>query len=145
VAAGPYWSFGLRADGTMWFWGDGCDDEGLGHGSAPAKVGTDTDWRSIDAGSSYEGYPLIIATKTDGTLWRAERVWPNPPGVGQVGDDAGWASAERWGVSTAVGTKTNGTLWTWAVNNDTFTQVGTSNKWVAVTSGTGFTLAIARP
>ncbi len=46
----------LKADGSLWAWGNGV--------SVPTKVGTDNDWAAVSAGATH-----TVALKTDGTLW----------------------------------------------------------------------------
>ena len=53
VAAGYYHSLGLKADGSLWAWGDNVFGQ-LGLGSAdtaphptPVQVGTETNWLAV--------------------------------------------------------------------------------------------------
>lgn len=56
VATGDLFSFGLKADGTLWTWGiNDLGQLGLGdivHRSSPAQVGALTDWISLSIGGS---------------------------------------------------------------------------------------------
>ena len=63
ASAGPYWSIGKKADGSIWAWGDigGTADPYV---RVPTRVGTDNDWLSAVAGSDYS-----LAVKTDGRVF----------------------------------------------------------------------------
>ncbi len=69
VAAGENYTLALRADGTVWAWGD--DEHGqLGNGqaggmvAAPVQVAALSDVTSLAAGSDHG-----LALKSDGTVW----------------------------------------------------------------------------
>ncbi|RAK66188.1 hypothetical protein [Hymenobacter edaphi] len=69
VAAGAAYTLAVRADGTLWAWGQNKDGQlGMGYTSSveqhPKQVGTATDWKSVAASNTYSA-----AIKTDGTLW----------------------------------------------------------------------------
>jgi len=86
VCAANAHSVGLQSDGTLWTWGTAGSGR-LGNGTTtpnvlvPTRVGTDSDWVYINAGSASDH---TFAIKADGTLW----AW----GVGTTG---------RLGVGTA--------------------------------------------
>ncbi len=67
IAGTSYGRFGIKADGTLWSWGDNDWGQlGLGHTNAvnsPTQVGTSTDWVQI-AGGGYHAAGI----KADGTL-----------------------------------------------------------------------------
>jgi alpha-tubulin suppressor-like RCC1 family protein len=68
VAVGDYHMAALRADGTLWTWGDNVHGP-LGNNSQrssrlPQQVGTATNWRQVSAGGQH-----TMALRTDGTLW----------------------------------------------------------------------------
>ena len=69
VVCGPYATFALKSNGTLW--GAGDDSYGqLGIGStvnyrnAFTQVGTENNWSQVSAGNGY-----TIGLKTNGTLW----------------------------------------------------------------------------
>jgi len=80
VAAGMYHSLALKADGTVWSWGD--DDYGQsGNGTTtwrvvPVQVSSLTDGIAVSGGGHYS-----LALKSDGTVW----TWGNNR-YGQLGD-----------------------------------------------------------
>ena len=120
--------YGIKSDGTMWTWGDneygllGNDLPTGNNRSSPTQIGGTT-WKA-----AYGGRNLVIASKTDGTLWN----WGSNPegGLGQ-NDRTQYSSPKQIGTETTwVGTyamigcgegsqaaiKTDGTLWTWGQN-----------------------------
>lgn len=92
VAAGANSTVGVQVDGTLWSWGGAANGQ-LGDGttanrSSPKRVvGTDSNWRSVAAGTDFN-----LALKNDGTLWGwglnangqvgvgSRRISPYPPG-----------------------------------------------------------------
>ncbi|MFH1230934.1 MAG: fibronectin type III domain-containing protein [Planctomycetota bacterium] len=72
IAAGYYHTGALKTNGSLWAWGR--NDFGqlgtlVNYGTytenpTPIRIGTDTNWQSIDAGSYH-----TLALKTDGSLW----------------------------------------------------------------------------
>lgn len=161
VSAGSNHSLGIKADGTLWAWGD--NDYGqLGNGTntatnVPTQIGTSTNWQKIAAGLEYS-----LAIKTDGTLWAWGFNWTGQLGDGtttnkniptQIGSETNWVSVAA-GENHAIAVKANGTLWTWGNNSDSQlgdgtittkivpTQIGTATNWQSVAAGTRFSLAI---
>ena len=66
-------TFGIKEDGTLWSWG--WNDQGrLGlNQSTPTKISSPTqipgtNWQAVKA-QGYNGDSVVMATKTDGTLW----------------------------------------------------------------------------
>jgi alpha-tubulin suppressor-like RCC1 family protein len=68
TAAGSNFGLAIKADGSLWAWGDneyGQLGTGMGPGQLrPTRVGTDTDWVQVVAGSLHG-----LARKADGTVW----------------------------------------------------------------------------
>ncbi|WP_027390899.1 LamG-like jellyroll fold domain-containing protein [Chrysiogenes arsenatis] len=126
VAAGSSFSAALRADGSLWTWGEGIYGQ-LGHGDSatlgtPRRVGIESSWTAITAGNSH-----MLAQQADNTLWG----WGNGAD-GQIGngnfdyavlspvivfdsDDTGWMHAEA-SSAASFGVKQDGTMWAWGYN-----------------------------
>ena len=137
VSAGYGDSFALRADGTLWAWGNNQDfggNLGLGLGGrvtvygitvprdrwSPTRVGHADDWAGV-----FAGFQHAVATKEDGSLWG----WGanfygalGPQGSTsldvvptEVGSGRDWATAAAGGdFSLAV--KEDGSLWATGIN-----------------------------
>ncbi|MBO2012489.1 T9SS type A sorting domain-containing protein [Hymenobacter negativus] len=163
LAAGYSHTVSVRADGTLWAWGDNTAGQ-LGDGSAsqrlsPVRVGTATSWTSVAAGRAH-----TAAVRADGTLW----TWGNNTygqlGTGnttpqaapvQVGTATSWVSVAA-GEYHTVAVRADGTLWTWGYNSSgqlgrgsadigahaTPVQVGTATSWTSVAAGSAHTLAV---
>jgi alpha-tubulin suppressor-like RCC1 family protein len=120
MAAGS--SLGIKSNNTLWAWGSNTDGVlGLNIPVAeirqtPVQVGALSDWAQVSVGSD-----LVIALKTNGTLWG----W-GTNNSGQVGDNAktnrsspvqigalsNWAQVAA-NVTVAGAVKTDNTLWMW--------------------------------
>jgi hypothetical protein len=162
-------TLGLRRDGSLWAWGgNGSGELGVGDfqpRTTPTRVGTDTDWMAISAGSQHS-----LAIKRDGSLW----AWGNGT-IGQlgtgfttfhstpvrIGTDSDWVAVEAGqsrpflsGAGFSVALKSDGSLWTWGENfegqlglGDTTprlrpTRVGTATTWASISAGDDFTMAL---
>jgi alpha-tubulin suppressor-like RCC1 family protein len=164
----------LRANGTLWGWGNNSDFGGnLGFGPvtrsavtlypdrwSPTRVGQAHDWSAL-----YVGYQHALAMKTDGTLWGWGANWygalgrsgstglVTPPAA--VSSDTDWATAAGGGdFSLAV--KKDGGLWASGLNvygelglGDTtnrrnLTEVGSAHDWATVSAGIAYGLAVKR-
>jgi len=161
VASRREQSLALKADGSIWAWGDNEHGQlGLGDTEArhvPTKV-SDGPWASLAIG----GQSRQAAIKSDGGLW----VWGENEYLGiDVDDDqlvpARVGTASDWAaVATAyhhtVSLKTDGSLWAWGGNwygqlgvgdyDDRVlpTQIGTDTDWVFMATWWYHTLAIKR-
>ena len=128
VSAGGSHVLALKADGTLWSWGQNPVGE-LGNGSTtsswvPTQVGTDNDWSSVAAGTNHS-----LAVKTDGSLWSwGFNVWgqlgdgttTSHDEPARVGSDTDWVSAVASQSTLAL--KSDGSLWGWGRND--FGQLG---------------------
>src|SRR5471032_1466376 len=154
VAAGEEHTVALRADGTLWAWGDNSSGQ-VGNGSlvdlhAPLQIGTST-WRAVAAGTLHS-----VAILADGALF----AWGSN-GNGQVGNGlstnataptqisktnpSNWTAISA-GAAYTVGVRTDGTLWAWGSNSDgqlgdgfgldtnTPNQIGTVTNWSSALS-----------
>ncbi|GFO68812.1 hypothetical protein GMLC_23910 [Geomonas limicola] len=161
VAAGGNFSLALKADGTLWSWGDNAAGQ-LGLGSTqpqaePVQVGTDRDWAALAAGALH-----VVALKRNGLCY----AWGDNSS-GQLGNGSLAqlnAPAPVAGIGNLVGVSAgafhtlalgaDGRNWAWGGNLDG--QLGTGNQtgslapvpaggaglgWVALEPGNQFTLA----
>jgi hypothetical protein len=99
--------FGIQADGTLW---------NLHSFADPERIGTDSDWKSIDGGSGF-----FVALKNDGTVWgwgnnHSGQLGPGPKEVTgdpvQIGAEADWAAVYA-SESSCTGVKKDGSVWKW--------------------------------
>lgn len=153
----------VKSDGTLWTWGLSANGQ-LGNGTttpdvtAPAQIGSDTDWLLVSAHAFHNH-----AIKTDGTLWSwgagaNGRLGSGGTGVRtspfQIGSDTNWLAVSAGG-SHGMALKTDGTLWTWGnaangrLGNGTTTpnvlspaQIGSDTNWSAVAAAEDFSLAL---
>ena len=162
IAAGVNHTIAVRADGTLWAWGDhghGRTGFGIvsGHISTPSRVDTATNWTSVSAGASHS-----VAIRSDGSLW----AWGNNS-QGRLGDGTtanrntpvrigtatNWASASA-GESHTVAIRSDGTLWAWGrnangqlgdgttSNRNTPVRIGAATNWAYVSAGHSHTLGL---
>ena len=130
-------AIGLKADGTLWAWGEG-EMGALGLGnyanqSTPKQIGTDTDWKQASVGASH-----TIALKNDGSLWGwgfndCDQLTSLPQNVKtptQIGTATDWV--EVFAVDRcSYGIKADGSLWAWGANdNDMLGIADTSIHYV---------------
>ncbi len=163
IATGEYHVVALKNDGTIWGWGGNnygqLGDSMLNTKFYPTQIGSDNDWKYIDAGSNH-----TMGIKNNGTLWGWGENQYGKLGNGntinkyfptQIGTDTTW-KAISLGRMHSIGIKKNGTLWAWGYNEGGITgddiistwmrssptQVGTDTNWVSVESGVyGFAFA----
>jgi alpha-tubulin suppressor-like RCC1 family protein len=162
VSAGQNFTLAIKADGTLWGWGQNGNLLGLGYFSVsenlPIQIGTANDWMTVSAGGNH-----ALAVKTNGTLWSWGSGIFGQLGNGafnsatfnvtQIGTATDWIKVSA-GSLFSVALKNNGTLWTWGRNNvgqlgnNTFidtnvpAQVGTAIDWSQIDAGGEHTLAI---
>jgi alpha-tubulin suppressor-like RCC1 family protein len=127
VAAGYSHTAALKTNGTLWFWG--IDSQGQpalpaasGQLLRPTRVGDDTNWVQITAGSAH-----YLALKNDGSIW----AWGenNDGEIGnattnsqlaptRIGSESDWARIAAGYVCNSFALKSNGTLWVWGADLD---------------------------
>ncbi|WP_051197496.1 fibronectin type III domain-containing protein [Flavobacterium soli] len=161
ISAGTTHTLGVKADGTLWAWGNNGYGQ-IGDGTLiskqlPTQIGTSSDWQEIAAGEYYS-----LAIKTNGTLWAwgnniygqlGDGTTVNKNTPVQIGTASNWQSVRAGGFHT-LAIKTNGTLWGWGKNTSgqlgdgttitkvVPTQIGTATNWQSVAVGFDFSLAI---
>jgi alpha-tubulin suppressor-like RCC1 family protein len=163
VSAGNGHTLAQKSDGSLWSWGYNNygqlgDNNPPVDRNTPAKVGSDTTWKTISA-----GFLFSLATKNDGTLWAWGDNNNGNLGIGavttavvpvQVGTDTTWSSISA-GYAHTLATKTDGTLWAWGYNGwgqlgrgadstsyNLPTPVGTDTNWLSVKTFSSHTGAL---
>lgn len=143
VVGGDGHTVALKADGTLWTWGDNYRGQ-LGNGGGtnnptPAQIQPGQIFTSVAAG---EGH--TVAVRADGTLWTWGDNASGQLGDGtterrdvpiQVGSDADFAVVAA-GMLHTLALKTDGSLWAWGGNG--FGQLGnggTTNELAPVRIG----------
>jgi alpha-tubulin suppressor-like RCC1 family protein len=111
---GASYSLAVRADGTLWAWGDNSDGQ-LGIGTfaganTPQQVGINTNWQAVAAGGRH-----TAALQADGSLW----IW-------------------GWNESGQLGNGMDGPF----DSKNTPQRIGTQTTWLAVTAGREHTVAL---
>jgi len=155
-ASGEDFTLGITSNGQLWSWGFnnfaqlGLGTQGNTVNTNKSQIGTDSDWKEVEAGMGYG-----LAIKENGTLWAWGRNSFGMLGDGtsttrkspvQIGTDTNWIKISA-GVVNTLAIKTDGTLWAWGRNNEgqigdgTFinrfapTQIGLDTDWLEITTG----------
>jgi alpha-tubulin suppressor-like RCC1 family protein len=167
VAAGDFHTLALKADGTLWAWGDNTSGQ-LGDGttisrSVPVQIddGIGGHWIAIAAGGSHS-----MALQSDGTLWtwgdNSSGQLGDPTVVG-VGGSPAFSSAPRqivnmsppttgynsnWiaiaaGLDHSLALQADGTLWAWGGNFSGQLGTGDTTDQTAPTKLPGTSLYVA--
>jgi hypothetical protein len=149
VAFSQYNVVGIRADGTLWGWGESVrlppDDTSTralgrtlyrGSPDAPVRLSTEGGWKSVVS----LGGPSFCALKSDGTLWTWGDNRFGQLGVGagassvaprQLGADSDWTQMTA-GAIRGFAIKSDRTLWTWGGPEiEPIRQVGFFSDWVS--------------
>ncbi|WP_318640234.1 T9SS type A sorting domain-containing protein [Flavobacterium ardleyense] len=162
VAPSYLFTLALKADGTIWAWGqDDNNQTGNPPSSesqlAPIQVGTATDWIDIATGTDRTAFAL----KADGTLWgwgaNAGYLLVAASSVYSLAMPTQITSVNTWvkmdvGAQHILAQKTDGTLWAWGngaargvgenvVSGITPHQVGT-DLWKSFSTGTGTSFGV---
>lgn len=162
IASGPssYHSAGIKADGTLWTWGNNANGL-LGDGTSinrarPVQIGPPgATWTDVSCGNYH-----THAIRSDGTLWG----WGSSGQIGldtydshripvQIGTASNWTTLAASSGHT-LGLRSDGTLWAWGNNsggqlgNGTQTasrtpvQIGDNTNWKAIACGEYHSLAL---
>jgi len=128
ISAGRFFSTAIKADGTLWAWGDNYYGQ-IANGNtdtqpSPTQIGTDK-WKSVYAGQNH-----IVALKSDGNVYS----WANEMGVGGFGQPGVITQKTELsgivqifaGDSFSFALKSNGELYSWGKNN--LGQLGQGNS-----------------
>src|SRR6266446_1878890 len=119
LAAGDSHTLALKADGTIWAWGENLGWQ-LGDGtrtprSTPVRSVPGNDWNQVATGLH------CLAWKKDGTLWAWGNNWAGVLGDGstnssavpvQVGSSTNWVKVWANNIES-VGLQSDGSLWAW--------------------------------
>lgn len=134
---GNYNSAAVRADGTLWLWGDNSygeiGDNTITNKSSPVQtIAAGTAWETVACGNGH-----TIALKNDGTLWS----WGNNT-YGQLGDNTvahksspvqiSHPTSLKWeyikaGSFSTFAIDTAGVLWGWGFNSKGELGIGTNS------------------
>ncbi|WP_410176164.1 RCC1 domain-containing protein [Shewanella cyperi] len=170
IRAGYSHTLALKADGTLWTWGNngyglmgqgpyGPLDNGRYESDVPVQIGSRTDWVKIAAAED-----TSYAIDSSGRLWGWGENTYGQIGDGsledrgvptQVGNDADWRDiAGGWAHTVAI--KNDGSLWGWGhntygqvgdgSNEDRLTpvRIGTDYDWQAVLAGDSHSIALKK-
>lgn len=164
-SSGEFFSLGITSDGKLWSWGFnnfaqlGLGTQGNTSNPLKSQIGTDTDWKEVEAGLEYG-----LAIKDNGTLWAwgANSFGMLGDGTGetrkspiQVGTDSNWSKVSANETFT-LALKSDGTLWAWGRNNEgqigdgTYTvravptQIGVDTDWSEISAGQRHSVAIKK-
>jgi alpha-tubulin suppressor-like RCC1 family protein/uncharacterized protein YjdB len=147
VSAGDFHSAGIRADGSLWTWGNGGNGR-LGHGTTtnlnvPTRVGSDSDWASVSGGGSHTvalrnwGGVFAWGQNSAGQLGNGTTTLSATPVM--VGGEIDWVAVASSAGDHAAALKVDGGLWIWGANGQGQVGNGTSvNQTVPLRIGTGF-------
>jgi alpha-tubulin suppressor-like RCC1 family protein len=148
ASAGRFHSLGLRANGSLWAWGNNgqgrLGDNTTTNKSSPVSVvGGITDWIQVSAGTH------SLGVRANGSLWAwgnndAGRLGDNTvvhrsSPVSVVGGFTDWIQVSA-GNQFSLGVRANGSLWAWG--NNAFGRLGdntTASKSSPVSVVGGFT------
>jgi alpha-tubulin suppressor-like RCC1 family protein len=164
VSAGDFHSLGVRANGTIWSWGNNTNGR-LGDNTSTFRlspvsiVGGFTDWIQVSAGGGHS-----LGLRANGTAWAwgvnfNGRLGDNTTTsrsspVSVVGGFTDWVQVSA-GLTHSLGLRANGTAWAWGANGNgrlgdgTTTDrsspvsiVGGFTDWIDVSAGGGHSIGV---
>jgi len=143
-----YFAIALKTTGTLWSWGSngdyGCTGQGVttGNTTTPTQIGSDNTWTDISCGGdgSYRAGGSVdscfaLATRSNGTLWGWGANANNQLGNGtttpqsspvQIGSITNWFKVFAGSGACAFAINNAGQLYSWGVNRDGQTGLGTT-------------------
>jgi alpha-tubulin suppressor-like RCC1 family protein len=164
ISAGWTHNLAVKADGTLWTWGQ---DLSIWYGPEPVdrkkviaytpiRAAPGYDWKQAVAGGVHN-----VALKKDGTLWAWGNNWAGSLGTGltnnsgvplQVGSATNWIKVWAGSLET-VAMQSDGSLWYWGGNLDPAydthvgmilvpTRISPDTNWVDVGFGSWTVFAI---
>jgi alpha-tubulin suppressor-like RCC1 family protein len=164
TSGGNTHTIGLKTNGTIYSWGSGGDQLGLGDTgippypdrTTPTQIGTDSDWIEVTAGYSHS-----LGRKTDNTIYSWGDNFYGQLGLGdtgvnrttptQVDTSSDWVQAFA-GNTYTIALKTNGTIYAWgsntmgqlglgdSINRNTPTQIGTDSDWTEIVASDAYSI-----
>jgi alpha-tubulin suppressor-like RCC1 family protein len=137
LAAGTYHTLAIKADGTLWGWGNNKGGElgigGVTDTNVPIYIHSDTNWVAVSA-----SFIMSYGLKADGSLW----AWGQPGSPGsfitpiQIGPGMKWLGLpkDRF-ADNPVAVREDGTRWQISGSATNLQQLGSDNDWAAVVDG----------
>jgi len=129
AAAGNNHSLAIKADGSLWAWGNNgygqLGIEGWANQNTPQAVAAGSSWRSVSA-----GYFHTLAIKSDNSLWAWGYNWNGQLGTGDTTQQSTpqlIAAKTTWtavaaGIYHSLGIQSDGSLWSWG--DSSYGQLG---------------------
>ena len=162
ITAASRTTHGIKTDGTLWGWGN-FNENGLflnTSRSSPVQIGTRNDWSNVQ--SAAVGQNVILALRTDNTLWG----WGTQP-YGQLGDGATVSRSSPIQIRSDLSLRNifvgEGTAFTIDTTNKLYSsgntgqfqtgydffqnsplQIGTLSNWNSFSAGGSHTIAISQ-
>ena len=157
IAGGARSTVAIRADGTLWTWGDNVGNGTFIATNTPQPVQASNTWRAVSA------HDQTLAVDATGSLWAWGGNYTGQLGNGTtvpitntpqpIQPTQTWQAVAA-GRDHSMGLHADGTLWTWGRNY--FGQLGTGNRistntpqsilpsrrWLAVAAGASHSLAL---
>jgi alpha-tubulin suppressor-like RCC1 family protein len=129
VAAGVSHTLALKADGSLWAWGDNIGGQlgfaNPGTNPVPVQIGVGQSWRAVFA-SGYSSFGI----RRDGTLWAWGANAGSVLGLGdgytnsayvwtptQAGTASNWVKVVSYQDQLSVGIQSDGSLWAWGTTD----------------------------